>query len=545
MFFRPTRPSLLFGGFLTVYILLLLSLAFLAWQVRQNEQAACQALLARKILDCSEGLSRRESLGGLNADEAGLPQEWNAVAALGLLRRGGMFAGVKLSAMNNKEIVFLIESMISLKQARGNAVPGTSSDISLGTIFEKKAESLVQTMVFREVVARNKIRAAFWGTVGLVFFLALVSAGIGVLFLEMKKQSHRERERSLFFQGLLAALPGAGVLLDENLDIKLINRAGKRLLGLDHDQVLSGKFERYCRDPALIKELRSFSSAMPEVSSDIFDQMFAEPSEFAWYGDESRQTLLSVIWFHAFIAGKGYFWGVVEASCRNQSQTLNPIQVQEQLRELSSELFRVQDNERRLLANELHDGLCQSLAALKMQVARVEKRLELPDLKGECLKIRQFIAQIIEDTRRLSHDLSPVVLDDLGLGDALAQMINNFAALKGMKVSISIPDLDEFFPRDASRHIYRIVQETLNNVEKHANASLVLFEVKVMDDEVSFSIKDDGIGFVVDQVSKTPSRAGLGLASMAQRVRLLEGTLQILSQPGKGTEVKFLIPKKR
>ncbi|MBN2706302.1 MAG: sensor histidine kinase [Deltaproteobacteria bacterium] len=545
MFFRPSRPLLLFGSFLTVFILLLLSMVFLAWQVGQSEQTACQALLARKILESSENVPKRELFGGLDADEIGSPPEWNALTALGLLRQGGMFAGVKFSAIKNHEIVFLIESMLSLKRARENAVPGTPSSISMGAIFEKKAESLVQIMVFREVVARNKIREALWGAAGLVFFLALVSAGIGVHFLSMKKQFRRERQRSFFFQGLLAALPRAGLLLDENLDIKLINRAGKRLLGLETDQELSGRFERYCRDASLLKDLRSFSSVSPEVSADICSQIFAESRELAWYGDESRQTLLSVIWFHVLIAGKGYFWGILEASRRDQSQDLNQIQVQEQMKELSGELFRVQDNERRLLADELHDGLCQSLAALKMQVARVEKRLELPALKDECLKMRQFIAQIIEDTRRLSHDLSPVVLDDLGLGDALAQMVNNFAALKGIKVSISIPDLDEFFSRDASRHIYRIVQESLNNIEKHAKASLVLFAVEDLDDGVSFSIKDDGIGFVVEQVSKTPSRAGLGLASMTQRVQLLDGTLQILSRPGKGTEVKFLIPKKR
>ncbi len=218
---------------------------------------------------------------------------------------------------------------------------------------------------------------------------------------------------------------------------------------------------------------------------------------------------------------------------------------QEQLRELSEKLFRVQDDERQQLADELHDGLCQSLAALKMQVFRVEKGIDDEVNRDDCRKARQFIAQIIEDVRRLSHDLSPVILEDLGLGGALAHLANNFAALNDLKVSISVPDLEGCFSDEAARHVYRIVQEALNNVAKHAQASLLLLEAEVADDSVCFRIRDDGVGFSSDYADGSErNAAGLGLTSMVQRVRLLGGEFSLSTKPGAGCTVTFTVPGK-
>ena len=127
----------------------------------------------------------------------------------------------------------------------------------------------------------------------------------------------------------------------------------------------------------------------------------------------------------------------------------------------------------------------------------------------------------------------------------MAHLVNNFAALNDLKISVILPDLEGCFSNDTARNIYRITQEALNNIAKHAQASLLILEAEIMDDKVHFRVQDDGIG--LDSNPAVPGgriKPGLGLASMAQRVHLLDGEFSISANPGTGCEVNFTLPKK-
>ncbi|MBN2705058.1 MAG: sensor histidine kinase [Deltaproteobacteria bacterium] len=466
-------------------------------------------------------------------------------AELDILSRGGVFAGEELPALVQPELEFLVKSLVSLTWARANTEVGNESYLSLTTVYQEKLKRLLQALVFREKNARARGRQLYQG---LLWVFAAVWIVAGVLLLGLRRQRRRWRRREAlleFILGVLQNQPYPFFILDEKLDFRLLSGAGKRLLGFDPRADLTASFTRFVRDQKLIEDLNQQLGQPWTDEHRVWQPLFAGPRPLELLNEELSEPL-ELSW-SVFVLGKSrYFFALGVSVGKNEirlpamkNQAPASADAASRFKEFSSELFRVQDNERRLLADELHDGLCQSLAALKMQVSGIERRLDNEEVAEECRQVRRFIAQIIEDVRRLSHDLSPVVLEDLGLGDALAHLVNNFARLNGLKASIAISDIDDLFSPEAARNIYRIVQESLNNIAKHAKASLVVLEVEKKGSGLQLSLRDDGVGFVVEEATGKRSGAGLGLASMQQRAQLLDGELEIRSRPGKGTEIRL------
>ncbi|UCD66113.1 MAG: sensor histidine kinase [Deltaproteobacteria bacterium] len=221
---------------------------------------------------------------------------------------------------------------------------------------------------------------------------------------------------------------------------------------------------------------------------------------------------------------------------------------EERLHRLSSDLFAVQENERKRISFELHDELGQSMAALKLQVGSIARRLgtaELDEMLSACDEIRSNINQIIENVRRLSRDLSPVVLDDLGLQAAIEYLVNNFSKIYNVKIRFQQTDINHLFKEDSQRIIYRILQEALTNIGKHAQAKNVALVIEGEDRAVRFTVKDDGRGFNVQKtLDQKGAERGMGLEAMSERVRILGGKINIVSRPGIDTTVTFTAPIK-
>ncbi|MDA8166026.1 MAG: sensor histidine kinase [Desulfobacteraceae bacterium] len=219
---------------------------------------------------------------------------------------------------------------------------------------------------------------------------------------------------------------------------------------------------------------------------------------------------------------------------------------EERLHRLSSSLLTAQENERRRIARELHDELGQAMAALKLQARAAERSIgdpAPPALKEECRHLREAISEIIENMRRLSRDLSPVVLEDLGFEAAVEHLTGTFAALYGVKVELAPAEISHLLSREAQLNIYRILQELLNNIGKHAGAGRVRVTICRRDSELLFTVEDDGKGFDVAQVKGAKAtEKGLGLTAVSERVRLLTGRLEIMSEPGAGTTVTIGVP---
>jgi signal transduction histidine kinase len=218
------------------------------------------------------------------------------------------------------------------------------------------------------------------------------------------------------------------------------------------------------------------------------------------------------------------------------------------LHRLSSDLFSVQEKERKRISFELHDELGQSLAALKLQLGSVARRLgnaPTEELLSSCEEMRDNINQIIENVRRLARDLSPVVLDDLGLKAAIEYLVNNFAKIYNVNVTYRSTDINHLFNEESQRNIYRILQEALTNIGKHARAKRVSVIIEQEEKTIKFTVRDDGRGFNVRKMfDQKADERGMGLEAMSERVRILGGKINFVSRPGIDTTVTFTAPIK-
>jgi PAS domain S-box-containing protein len=213
------------------------------------------------------------------------------------------------------------------------------------------------------------------------------------------------------------------------------------------------------------------------------------------------------------------------------------------LRSLSCQLLDAQEHERKRLAVELHDELGHALLTLKLRLESLEDQL-LPQqvsLKQEAGEIISFILETIEEVRRLYLDLTPGDLEDLGLTNALDALIEDFAALqKDIRFSVHLENLDGLFELPVQTVIYRVVQEALTNIGKHAEPGEISLAIHKDTDLVSFTIADDGKGF--DTAVVLSARKSLGLLAMEERVKILGGSFSLWSQKNQGTKVSFTIP---
>lgn len=217
------------------------------------------------------------------------------------------------------------------------------------------------------------------------------------------------------------------------------------------------------------------------------------------------------------------------------------------LRLLSTHLLEAQEKERRRIALELHDELGQRLTVLKLQLRSIERKL-LPaqfSLANDCGAASAYVDQIIDNVRRLSHDLCPSSLEDLGLDASIRLVIDDFAKLTDINVSIDAPGIDPLFSLKSRTLIYRIFQEAFNNIQKYAQAKNVSVIIKKDTSRVYFQIVDDGRGFSTNsdprQTSNDKTHRGLGLTTMSERARMMGGSFRVYSIIGIGTRVAFKI----
>ncbi len=225
---------------------------------------------------------------------------------------------------------------------------------------------------------------------------------------------------------------------------------------------------------------------------------------------------------------------------------------EERLGDLSAMLITAQDDERRRLAMELHDEFGQSLAALKLQLRAMENNLYN---SNECFKenvidglreLRQYVNMQIENVRNLSRELWPMMVDHLGVDAAFESLISGFLDHADIELDINMEAIGKYFSVEEQRHLYRLLQESLNNVIKHAQATNIQVRARVVGDQIVLAVHDNGCGFDVEEVSKfTGKRRGIGLQSIAERMKILCGKMEINSRPGMGTSIIFTLTKDR
>ncbi len=214
---------------------------------------------------------------------------------------------------------------------------------------------------------------------------------------------------------------------------------------------------------------------------------------------------------------------------------------EEALRTLSRRVIEAQEEERRRISRELHDEIGQVLTAVKIGLQTLERRTGPGDTTE---RIRGNIASVdraIQDVRRLALDLRPSVLDDLGLAAALRWYVDRQARNASLEARIVV-ELGGRLPPEVETACFRVVQEALTNILKHAQAGAVWLEARRVGPGVELSVRDDGAGFDPAALGTSEGRRGLGISGMEERVALLDGSLEIRSAPGAGTELRVRIP---
>lgn len=240
----------------------------------------------------------------------------------------------------------------------------------------------------------------------------------------------------------------------------------------------------------------------------------------------------------------------LEQRVRERTQELERLYQEVQRREaerglLLEKIIGAQEEERKRVARDLHDEVAQALTGLGMGLARAQELVpqDPPLAKEELDALRAMVRAMMEEVRRMIVELRPSLLDDLGLEAAVTWYAETRLAEAGTRVTCQIKGLQTRLPPQVETALFRVVQEAVNNIAKHAHAKEAQIFLERSDARVVGRIEDNGVGFETAQVLGAKGRGNaVGLAGMEERITLLGGSLRIASHPGAGTRIAFEIP---
>ena len=215
-------------------------------------------------------------------------------------------------------------------------------------------------------------------------------------------------------------------------------------------------------------------------------------------------------------------------------------------RELLAHTIGAQEAERSRVSRDLHDDVGQALTSVLLGIKLVEDslnaaRVDLDDVRGRSAELRELVADALRRARELAFDLRPTVLDDVGLAPALERLSADIAQRSGLRVELAVGlRANERLAPETETVLYRVVQEALTNIVRHAQASTVSVAVTGLGERVRTQIEDDGVGF---DASSRPGPGHLGVVGMEERAYLVGGTVTVTSAPGEGTIVQIEVPR--
>jgi PAS domain S-box-containing protein len=227
----------------------------------------------------------------------------------------------------------------------------------------------------------------------------------------------------------------------------------------------------------------------------------------------------------------------VEESLRQHQEELEANRIE--LQDLMAKLFTAQEEERRRIACDLHDDHCQRITALILEASTLERmtRGVMPSLAPRMSAFKNKLSDILDDFRHMTHELHPRHLDTVSLGCSMRTYIKEFVDYANLKVDFQEHEMAAQLPMPITICLYRLLQEALGNIRKHANAKQVTVMLSGDNGQVELRVSDDGSGF-----DFAANKKGLGLTSMQERVRPLRGQVSVESTPGRGTVVAVRIP---
>jgi PAS domain S-box-containing protein len=308
------------------------------------------------------------------------------------------------------------------------------------------------------------------------------------------------------------------------------NQCFARMVKCPLERIIGGSFRHFLAD-ADLATLRSFLKRADKSDCKIQVLLKAE--------DGSQMPAHISIRPLAKNGSKSAAFGMVVTDMTESRRT------EQLLRALNHRVVQAQEAERGRVALELHDTVTQLLCAVLVRSQTLADKLSSRDgtSKREAVKLRQMLGYAADEVERISRNLRPGVLDNLGLVAVLRDTGAEFAERTGVSLKLACVQLTVRLAADTELTLYRILQETLKNVEKHARARHVTVRLSQQDAFVQLVINDDGIGFDPDhRPARRKGRGGLGLLGLKERLEMVGGQFNIESAPGSGTTIQARIP---
>jgi len=358
---------------------------------------------------------------------------------------------------------------------------------------------------------------------------------------ERKKMQERLRESETMYRTIFETTASATIIVEEDSTISLVNTEFEKISGYSKKQT-EGKrsWAEFIanEDLARMQAYHRLRRIDPQAAPRNYEARIIDKN------GRKREAFTTVAMLPGTTKSVVSLLDITDIKQVEQSLRKS----EKRLRFLSSRLLTAQENERRRISMEIHDELGQNLAVLKLQFNTIAGKLrkDQVQLKAEFKNTLNFIDRIIEDMRRLSRDLSPAIIQDLKLCGSLKWMLHNFKKHTNIRISLDMVDIDDLFCHEDQIILYRIFQEALNNIRKHAQARHVSVVIKNDNGHIVIQIDDDGKGFdPVESWNRHVAERGLGLAALDERTRMLGGAFDISTQRDKGTSITIKIPTLR
>ncbi|KVR34130.1 histidine kinase, partial [Burkholderia ubonensis] len=343
--------------------------------------------------------------------------------------------------------------------------------------------------------------------------------------------------------GIIRSSMEAIITIDENQTIVIFNPAAEHVFGVSAMDAIGAPLSRFIPErfrASHAKHVEQFG-----VTGVSERQMGQQRVLFGLRGDGTEFPIEASISQIRDGAGKLYTVMLRDVTERVRSENALK-QSREELRELSANLQNIREEEKTRIARELHDDLGQQLTALKMDLSAVELGLARQPAPGGGVRdqlsgMHRLIDATVASVRRIAADLRPVMLDDLGLVPAIEWLANDFTHRYGIEVERHIDPADTIFASAGATALFRIVQEALTNVARHADATRVMLTLKVDDGYCMLRIADNGHG-APERPQAVRDHPSFGLIGIRERAHMLDGTVTIDSEPGNGFTITVALP---
>ncbi|MEO8163812.1 MAG: PAS domain-containing sensor histidine kinase [Betaproteobacteria bacterium] len=410
----------------------------------------------------------------------------------------------------------------------------------------------VAASVTLNIVAADLGHSPPW-LLGLNLTLALLVLGasiLAVMRLAARSAVEAKRMRGALnaSQARLAASVDSAmdaiISVDENQHIVLFNRAAEQMFRCRREEVLGTSLDRFL--PSRFRTSHRSHIEQFGRTGVTSRRMGDVTTLWAVRADDSEEFPIQASISQA-IDGDHHYYTVILRDITVRKQYEDELKArQTELRKLSAQVLEAREEEKTRIARELHDELGQLLTAMKMDLGWIRDRVGAgdPELGMKTARMSQTLDQTVTSVRRIAADLRPLMLDDLGLPDAAAWLVEDFGKRSGINCEFKLVHDQDIadFERNVANTVYRALQESLTNVSRHANAKNAWILLRVDESGIRLEIEDNGSGISDADLTKPQS---LGLKGMRERVFNIGGVLEVTNAPRGGTRVSLFVPLRR